>query len=43
MAVNLRRADDPAGVFEIPIDRFDGLGTLDDLPRDHRRVVEMWF
>ncbi|MCC6912323.1 MAG: GFA family protein [Rhodospirillaceae bacterium] len=42
IAVNLRLAD-PALVADIPIDRFDGLGAFDDLPRDGRCVKDMWF
>ena len=43
LAVNLRLADDPDQVAQIPIDHFDGLNTFDDLPRDGRRVVDYWF
>ena len=43
LAVNLRLADDPDRVGDIPIDHFDGLNTFDDLPRDGRRVVDYWF
>jgi hypothetical protein len=43
MAVNLRLADDPDAVRDIPIDHFDGLNTLHDLPRDGRCVADMWF
>lgn len=42
MAVNLRLAE-PAAVAAIPIDHFDGLVSFDDLPRDGRRVADMWF
>lgn len=42
IAVNLRLAD-PAAVADIPIDHFDGLDTFDDLPRDGRRVRDVWF
>ena len=42
IAVNLRLAD-PAVVAQIPIDRFDGLDTFDDLPRDGRCVADYWF
>jgi hypothetical protein len=42
IAVNLRLAD-PAQVAKIPIDRFDGFGTLSDLPRDGRSVGDLCF
>ena len=41
-AVNLRLAE-PDAVATIPIDRFDGLGTFSDLPRDGRCVGDVWF
>jgi hypothetical protein len=41
IAVNLRLAE-PEAVAEIPIDRFDGLGKFEDLPRDGRRVADYW-
>jgi len=41
IAVNLRLAD-PALVSQIPIDHFDGLRTFEDLPRDGKRVADMW-
>ena len=42
IAVNLRLAE-PDAVATIPIDRFDGLDTFDDLPRDGRCVADYWF
>ena len=42
IAVNLRLAE-PEPVARIPIDRFDGLDTFEDLPRDGRRVADYWF
>lgn len=42
IAVNLRLAA-PESVATIPIDRFDGLGTFDELPRDGRCVADYWF
>lgn len=42
IAVNLRLAE-PAAVADLPIDHFDGLHTFDDLPRDGRRVKDLWF
>lgn len=42
IAVNLRLAE-PEAVAQIPIDRFDGLITFDDLPRDGRCVADYWF
>ena len=41
-AVNLRMAD-PGPIESLPIDHFDGLDTWDDLPRDGRRVRDLWF
>lgn len=41
IAVNLRLAE-PQDVAEIPIDRFDGLDTFEDLPRDGRCVADYW-
>jgi hypothetical protein len=43
LAVNLRLVSDPEAVGSMPIDHFDGLRTFDDLPRDGRCVVDMWF
>jgi hypothetical protein len=42
IAVNVRLAE-PEAVAELPIDHFDGLESFDDLPRDGRRVKDMWF
>jgi hypothetical protein len=42
IAVNLRLAE-PETVADIPIDRFDGLGSFEDLPRDGRDVSDFWF
>jgi hypothetical protein len=42
IAVNLRLAE-PGDVARIPIDRFDGLGAFEDLPRDGRCVADCWF
>jgi hypothetical protein len=42
IAVNLRLAE-PDPVAQIPIDRFDGLNSWEDLPRDGRCVVHYWF
>ena len=42
IAVNLRLAE-PDAVARIPIDRFDGLDTFEDLPRDGRCVGDYWF
>lgn len=41
IAVNLRLAE-PDAVATIPIDRFDGLDTFRDLPRDGRCVADYW-
>lgn len=42
IAVNLRLAP-PEAVADLPIDHFDGLESMDDLPRDGRCVKDMWF
>lgn len=42
IAVNVRMAD-PAALFELPVDHFDGHETWEDLPPDGRRVKDMWF
>jgi hypothetical protein len=42
IAVNLRLAE-PGPIAKVPIDRFDGLDTFDDLPRDGRCVGDYWF
>ena len=42
IAVNIRLAE-PEAVAAIPIDRFDGLGRFEDLPRDGRCVADYWF
>jgi hypothetical protein len=42
VAVNLRLAE-PLAVAQVPIDRFDGLDSFDDLPRDGRCVADYWF
>jgi hypothetical protein len=42
MAVNLRLAP-PGAVADLPIDRFDGLDSFEDLPRDGRCVRDYWF
>jgi hypothetical protein len=43
IAVNLRLADEPEAVAEIPVDHFDGLDKWQDLPRDGRCVADYWF
>ena len=42
MAVNVRLAP-PEAVADLDIDRFDGLDTFEDLPRDGRCVRDLWF
>lgn len=42
MAVNLRLAA-PEAVADLPVDRFDGLDTFEDLPPDGRCVRDLWF
>lgn len=41
-AVNLRLAE-PADVAHIPLRRFEGLHTFEDLPLDGRTVGDVWF
>ncbi len=43
IAVNIRLADDPAVVKDLPIEHFDGLESFDDLGQDGRIVHDMWF
>ncbi len=42
IAVNMRMAE-PDVVAAIPVQRFDGLSTWDDLPKDGRCVADVWF
>lgn len=42
IAVNLRLAE-PEAVRPIPVARFDGLDTFEDVPRDGRCVADYWF
>lgn len=42
IAVNLRLAE-PASVSSVELDRFDGLVSFEDLPRDGRCVGDMLF
>jgi hypothetical protein len=42
IAVNVRLSE-PEAVASLPIDHFEGLVTFEDLPRDGRCVVDMWF
>lgn len=43
MAVNLRMIHDPNQIAHLPIDHFDGLDKFEDLPRNGRRVQDLWF
>jgi hypothetical protein len=43
IAVNVRLADDPATVADLPIEHFDGFDKWEDLPSDGRCVRDMWF
>ncbi|MCB0327747.1 MAG: GFA family protein [Bdellovibrionales bacterium] len=43
MAVNLRLADDPEQIKDLPIDHFDGLDEFKDLPSDGRCIKDLWF
>ena len=42
MAVNVRLAE-PEDVAQVPLQCFEGLHSFDDLPRDGRRVSDVWF
>ena len=42
IAVNLRLAE-PEDVAGVPLQRFEGLLSFDDLPRDGRCVRDVWF
>ncbi|MRG57494.1 GFA family protein [Phyllobacterium sp. SYP-B3895] len=42
IAINLRLAE-PDEVARIPLQRFDGLHSFEDLERDGRTVAEVWF
>jgi hypothetical protein len=42
MAINVRMVETPEKVTQLPINRFDGLDSFDDLPDDHRLVADMW-
>jgi hypothetical protein len=42
IAVNLRMAE-PEAVAGIALNRFDGLETWEDLPREGRCVADLWF
>lgn len=42
LAVNVRLAE-PEVVADIPIQRFDGLHSWEDLPRDGATVADRWF
>ena len=43
IAVNLRLADDPEAIADLPIRHFEGLITFTDLPGDGKTVRDMWF
>src|SRR3954451_13245207 len=42
IAVNLRLAE-PDDVAHIPLQRFDGRDSFEDLPKDGRCVADVWF
>ena len=42
IAVNLRLAE-PGDVAHVPLQRFEGLHSFEDLPRDGRSVGDVWF
>ena len=42
IAVNLRLGDADA-VAAIPLQRFDGLDSFEDLPKDGRCIADVWF
>ncbi len=41
-AVNLRMTD-PTQILDLPVGHFDGHETFKSLPRDERKVRDMWF
>ena len=43
IAVNVRLAEDPATVADLPMEHFDGLDTFEDLGQDGRCVRDYWF
>ena len=43
IAINLRLAEQPEAVADVPLQCFDGRHSFDDLPRDGRRVRDVWF
>ena len=43
IAVNMRLAEIPDLIAELPIDHFDGFASFADLPGDGRCVKDMWF
>ena len=43
IAVNLRLAEEPDAVADLPIEHFDGLNTFEDLGQDGRCVADYWF
>jgi len=43
IAVNVRLAEEPDVVAQIPIRHFDGLDEFEDLPMDGRCVRDYWF
>lgn len=43
IAVNVRMANDYKQIADLSIDHFDGFDTFDDLPRDDRKVKDLWF
>jgi hypothetical protein len=42
IAVNLRLAE-PEDVAHVPLLRFEGLHTFEDMPVDGRKVTDVWF
>ena len=42
IAVNLRLAESPEKIADVPIDHFDGLDTFSDLPRTGRCIRDYW-
>jgi hypothetical protein len=42
IAVNLRLSE-PDAIAHVPIRRFDGLDTFEDLPRNGRTVADYWY
>jgi hypothetical protein len=43
VAINVRTTSQPEKIMNLPIDRFEGLVSFEDLPRDGKTVKDLWF